>query len=344
MSDSLPSVSGLDIEGGAAGSDSSDHSRSPQKLSIVIACFNEEGSLRELAHQIRVTMDALPYDWEVVMVDDGSTDGSRALQREIAAEEDRWRVVHLRRNFGKAAALATGFGHATGEIVVTMDADLQDDPACIEDLVAPIVDGSSDLVSGWKYPRRDPITKRWPSKLYNWATGKASGLALHDMNCGFKAYRAEVVREVSIYGEMHRYIPVMAHGAGFSVTEAKVHHRPRVHGQSKYAYARFFRGFLDLLTVIFLTRYGRRPLHLIGGMGLGMGALGIGTLLYLTLLWFMGVPIGGRPLLFLGILLVLVAGQFFTFGLLAEMMTYYDARQQNRYPIAARFGFPDSPE
>ena len=143
---------------------------------------------------------------------------------------------------------------------------------------------------------------------------------------------------------MHRYIPVMAHGAGFSVTEAKVHHRPRVHGQSKYAYARFFRGFLDLLTVIFLTRYGRRPLHLIGGMGLGRGALGIGTLLYLTLLWFMGVPIGGRPLLFLGILLVLVAGQFFTFGLLAEMMTYYDARQQNRYPIAARFGFPDSPE
>lgn len=312
------------------------------EVSIVIACFNEKDSLMELAEEIRTAMDALPHSWEVVMVDDGSNDGSRKVQQELASADARWRVVHLRRNFGKAAALSVGFHEAAGEIIVTMDADLQDDPAGIKDLIAPILDESADLVSGWKYPRRDPIGKRLPSKLYNWATRTAAGLELHDMNCGFKAYRAEVVRELALYGEMHRYIPVMAYGAGFTVTEAKVHHRPRVHGHSKYAYARFIRGFLDLLTVLFLTRYRRRPLHLIGGLGITSGMAGFSILLYLTALWFAGQPIGNRPLLFLGILLVLVSGQFFTFGLLAEMMTYYDAKERNDYPVAARFGFPDS--
>lgn len=309
-------------------------------VSIVIACYNERDSLDELSTEIADAMNALPFAWEVVLVDDGSNDGSRGKQREIAARDPHWRVLHLRRNFGKAAALAVGFRNASGDIIVTMDADLQDDPSCIADLVAPIVDGSSDLVSGWKYPRRDPIGKRLPSKIYNWATRTAVGIQLHDMNCGFKAYRADVVRELALYGEMHRYIPVMAHGAGFTVTEAKVHHRPRVHGHSKYAYARFVRGFLDLVTILFLTRYKRRPLHLIGGLGLAMGTTGFGILLYLTATWFAGQPIGNRPLLFLGMLLVLVSGQFFTFGLLAEMMTYYDAKERNDYPVSARFGFP----
>ena len=314
-------------------------------VSIVIACYNERDSLDELAREIREAMGQLPFDWEVVIVDDGSNDGSRARQKKIAASDPHWRVVHLRRNFGKAAALAVGFRHASGDVIVTMDADLQDDPAGIKDLIAPIVDGEADLVSGWKFPRRDPIGKRLPSKIYNWATRTAAGIELHDMNCGFKAYRADVVRELALYGEMHRYIPVMAHGAGFKVTEAKVNHRPRVHGESKYAYARFVRGFLDLLTVLFLTRYHRRPLHLIGGLGILMGTAGFGILLYLTGHWFMGHGIGQRPLLFLGMLLILVAGQFFTFGLLAEMMTYYDAKQRNDYPVAARIGFPghDSP-
>lgn len=309
---------------------------------MVIACFNEADSLDELADQIRSAMEPEPHEWEVVIVDDGSNDGSRAKQLELTAADPRFRTVHLRRNFGKAAALATGFEYATGDIIVTMDADLQDDPTCIPDLIGPIIDGSSDLVSGWKFPRRDPIGKRLPSKLYNWATRVGSGLDLHDMNCGFKAYRSEVVAEVSLYGEMHRYVPVMAHGAGFKVTEAKVHHRPRVHGQSKYAYARFIRGFLDLLTILFLTRYRRRPLHLIGGLGLTMGVSGFAILLYLTALWFLGNPIGNRPLLFLGMLLILVSGQFFTFGLLAEMLTFYDARDRNVYPVARTAGFRSS--
>ncbi|MCB9506872.1 MAG: glycosyltransferase family 2 protein [Myxococcales bacterium] len=312
-------------------------------VSIVIAIYNERDSLHALADEIRGAMDQLPNAWEAVMVDDGSSDGSRQIEREIHAADPRFKVIQLRRNFGKAAAMSTGFRAAQGEIVVTMDADLQDDPSGITDLIRPIEDGSADLVSGWKFPRRDPLGKRLPSKLYNFVTRVASGVDLHDMNCGFKAYRAEVVREVALYGEMHRYIPVMAAGAGFKVTEAKVHHRPRVHGQSKYAYARFIRGFLDLLTVVFLTRYRRRPLHLIGGLGLGMGSLGFLILLYLTASWFLGNPLANRPLLFLGMLLVLVAGQFFTFGLLAEMMTYYDARDRNEYPQLARLGFHDDP-
>lgn len=310
-----------------------------RRVSIVIACYNERDSLDTLADEIRTALDALPWAWEVILVDDGSNDGSRQKEREIAAADSRWKVVHLRRNFGKAAALSVGFAHASGDVIVTMDADLQDDPAGIKDLIAPIAAGTADLVSGWKYPRRDPIGKRLPSKVYNWATRTAAGLELHDMNCGFKAYRADVVRELALYGEMHRYIPVIAHGAGFTVTEAKVHHRPRIHGESKYAYARFIRGFLDLLTVLFLTRYRRRPLHLIGGLGMGMGVAGFSVLLYLTGGWFLGNPIGNRPLLFLGMLLMLMAGQFFTFGLLAEMMTYYDARQRNEYPISGRYGF-----
>lgn len=308
-------------------------------ISIVIACYNERDSLDTLADEIRTAMEPTAHEWEVVIVDDGSNDGSRPKQLELSEADPRFKIVHLRRNFGKAAALATGFRYAKGGIIVTMDADLQDDPACIPDLIDPIIDGTSDLVSGWKYPRRDPIGKRLPSKLYNWATRVGSGLDLHDMNCGFKAYRSEVVREMSLYGEMHRYVPVMAHGAGFTVTEAKVHHRPRVHGHSKYAYARFVRGFLDLLTILFLTRYRRRPLHLIGGLGLVMGSAGLAILSYLTVLWFLGTPIGHRPLLFLGMLLVLVAGQFFTFGLLAEMLTYYDARDRNVYPVAQTAGF-----
>ena len=326
------------------GSGTEDQEASSWRISLVIACYNEKDSLEELAEQIRAAMSPLPHEWEVVIVDDGSDDGSREKQLELSRTDDHFKIVHLRRNFGKAAALATGFEYATGQIVVTMDADLQDDPACIPDLIGPIIDGSSDLVSGWKYPRRDPIGKRLPSKLYNWATRVGSGLELHDMNCGFKAYRAEVVSELSLYGEMHRYVPVMAHGAGFKVTEAKVHHRPRVHGESKYAYARFIRGFLDLMTILFLTRYRRRPLHLIGGLGLTMGATGFGILSYLTVLWFLGNPIGHRPLLFLGMLLVLVSGQFFTFGLLAEMLTFYDAKDRNVYPVAKTFGFREAAE
>ncbi len=308
-------------------------------VSVVIAVFDEVDSLPALADELRATFAGSDRRWEVIFVDDGSTVGSRRVERRICHEDPHFRSVHLRRNFGKAAALDVGFRRARGDIVVTMDADLQDDPGGIADLIAPIEDGSADLVSGWKYPRRDPLSKRIPSKIYNTVTKLATGLALHDMNCGFKAYRREVIGELSLYGEMHRYIPVIASGAGFTVTEVKVNHRARQHGASKYAYARFVRGFLDLLTVVFITRYRRRPLHLIGGLGLLMGGIGLAILLYLTGLWFLGEPIGSRPLLALGMLLILVAGQFFTFGLLAEMTTYYSHPDRNDYPVIAEIGF-----
>jgi glycosyltransferase involved in cell wall biosynthesis len=310
-------------------------------LSVVTTILNERDSLRQLADELTQELDAIGLPWEVILVDDGSNDGSRELEQQLAQGDPRFRAVHLRRNFGKAAALDTGFRHARGSIVVTMDADLQDDPAQIHVLLAPILDGSADLVSGWKWPRKDPASKRWPSKVYNLFSRLTTGVHLHDMNCGFKAYRAQVVRELALYGDMHRYIPVLAYDAGFAVTERKISHRPRIHGHSKYAAGRFVRGFLDLLTILFITRYRRRPLHLIGSVGIGVGALGLLILGYLSALWLAGYPIGTRPLLTLGVLLVLISGQFFTFGLLAEMMTFHSQRAQNDYPVVARFGFDD---
>lgn len=319
-----------------------DHVGSVRKtpdISVVIAVLNERESLLKLADEIRAALDPSRWTWEVIIVDDGSTDGSRAVEQSIAEADPRFRVVQLRRNFGKAAALDVGFQRARGAYIVTMDGDLQDDPAEIANLVEPLETGEADLVSGWKWPRRDPLGKRLPSKLYNWATGVATGVHLHDMNCGLKAYRAEVLADIRLYGDMHRYIPVLAAQNGFAVTERKVSHRPRVFGHSKYAAGRFARGFLDLLTVLFLTRYARRPLHLIGGMGLCMGALGFVVLLYLTGLWFSGQPIGTRPLLMLGVLLLVVAGQFMTFGLLAEMLTYHQHREGNHYSVLRELGF-----
>lgn len=332
------SLRGNVIQLGSGGTDTLPPGSRPQ-LSIVVAVYNERESLDELARQIRVAMGELGMTWEAIFVDDGSNDGSRQLEQQICDADHRFRAVHLRRNFGKAAALSVGFHYARGAYVAQMDADLQDDPGEIGKLLAPILDDTADLVSGWKWPRHDPASKRIPSKLYNYASRVATGLTLHDMNCGLKTYRRAVIDEITVYGDMHRYIPVLADGAGFRVTEIKVSHRPRVHGFSKYAAGRFARGFLDLLTVLFLTRYERRPLHLIGGLGLVMGILGFGVLLYLTSLWSLGYPIGHRPLLFLGILLTLMSTQFITFGLLAEMMTYQNHRLRNEYPVHALHGF-----
>ena len=312
-------------------------------LSVVIAVYNERDSLQQLSEELIATLDGLGMTWEVLFVDDGSNDGSREVQRTLCEAHPGFRAVHLRRNFGKAAALHVGFRRARGRYLVTMDGDLQDVPAEMPTLLQPILDDEADLVSGWKWPRLDPITKLWPSKIYNGFSRYATGLGLHDMNCWFKAYRREVTDELALYGEMHRYIPVLADGAGFIVTERKIAHRPRIHGHSKYAWRRFVRGFLDLLTVLFLTRYRRRPLHLIGGLGLLMGISGFAILCYLTALWVGGEAIGGRPLLMLGVLLVLVSGQFFTFGLLAEMMTYHSQTTRTEYPIRALHGFDDDP-
>jgi glycosyltransferase involved in cell wall biosynthesis len=228
--------------------------------------------------------------------------------------------VRLRRNFGKATALAAGFSSADGDTVVTIDGDLQDDPAEIPRLLLKLEEGF-DLVSGWKVKRRDPLRRRFLSRVFNWVTGRVSGLRLHDMNCGLKAYRAEVVRGLSLYGELHRFIPVLAHYQGFRVAELPVNHRQREHGRSRYGLERYLRGFLDLLTVSFIGRYRHRPLHLFGGLGLILGFLGFAILVYLTIVKLAGHAIGDRPLLTLGVLLVVVGLQFFSLGLISEMLT-----------------------
>jgi len=289
-------------------------------ISIVIPLHNEERSIALLYDELEAALEPLGQEWEAVFVDDGSVDGSFAALTRLHDANENIRVVRLRRNFGKAAALAAGFGQALGEIVVTIDADLQDDPAEIPRLLVKLDEGF-DLVSGWKTRRRDPLRRRVLSRIFNWVTGRMSGLRLHDMNCGLKAYRAEVVRGMPLYGELHRFIPVLAQYRGFRVAELPVNHRPREHGRSRYGVERYIRGFLDLLTVSFIGRYRHRPLHLFGGLGLILGLLGVAILVYLTVVKALGHAIGERPLLTLGVLLVVVGLQFFSLGLISEMLT-----------------------
>jgi glycosyltransferase involved in cell wall biosynthesis len=289
-------------------------------ISVVVPLHNEERSIALLHEELQAALDPLEQSWEAVYVDDGSTDESFGALTRLHAREDNVRVVRLRRNFGKATALAAGFAQAEGDLVVTIDGDLQDDPSEIPRLLAKLEEGF-DLVSGWKARRRDPLSRRIPSKLFNWVAGWMSGLRLHDMNCGLKAYRGEVVRNLVLYGELHRFIPVLAHEQGYRVAELPVNHRPREHGRSRYGLERYLRGFLDLLTVSFMGRYRHRPLHLFGGLGLLLGGLGAAILAYLTVVKLTGNAIGQRPLLTLGVLLVVVGMQFFTLGLISEMIT-----------------------
>ncbi len=289
-------------------------------ISVVVPLRDEERTVALLYDEVRAALEPLARPWEVVYVDDGSTDGSWAALTLLHAAHENIRVVRLRRNFGKATALQAGFAEAAGNVIVTMDADLQDDPAEIPRLLAKLDEGF-DLVSGWKTRRRDPLSRRIVSKIFNGVTGWLSGVHLHDMNCGLKAYRAEAVQGLRLYGELHRFIPVLAHHRGFRVAELAVNHRAREHGRSRYGLERYVRGFLDLLTVSFLGRYRTRPLHLFGGLGLLLGSLGSGVLLYMAAIKLGGEAIGGRPLLVLGVLLVVVGLQFFSLGLIAEMVT-----------------------
>ena len=301
-------------------------------LSAVVPVHDEAASLSRLMDELRAALDPRGEPWEAVFVDDGSDDGSFAVLARLHEQHDNVRVVRLRRNFGKAAALAAGFAHAQGEFIVTLDGDLQDDPAEIPRLLAKLDEGF-DLVSGWKTTRRDPLGRRVLSRLFNRTVAWLSGVRLHDMNCGLKAYRAEVLRGLPLYGELHRFLPVLAHQRGFRVAELPVNHRARVHGRSRYGMERYLRGFLDLLTVSFLGRYRHRPLHLFGGLGLLLGAIGVGLLVYLTVLKAEGHAIGGRPLLTLGVLLVVVGLQFFSLGLITELIT---SRHEERVPERER--------
>jgi glycosyltransferase involved in cell wall biosynthesis len=287
--------------------------------SVVVPLFNERGSLELLHQELKGILGPLG-EHEIIYVDDGSTDGSREVLERLAAADPAVMVIRFRRNFGKSAALDAAFRRVRGEVVITLDADLQDDPAEIPALIAALRERDLDLVSGWKQKRRDPISKRLPSRVFNWATRMVSGLPLHDFNCGLKAYRVEVVRTLRVHGELHRYIPAMAHWAGFRVGEQAVNHRPRRFGRTKFGANRFLHGFLDLLTVKFLHSYVASPLHFFGLLGFAIFGIGVVLNLYLLAEWLRTHAIGQRPILFLAVMMVIVGIQFISFGLLGEMM------------------------
>jgi glycosyltransferase involved in cell wall biosynthesis len=300
-------------------------------VSVVIALFNEDESLPELHRQLSEVFEANAWTYDLLFIDDGSRDGSLRLLKQLAERDSHVKAISLRTNQGKSAALAVGFKAATGKYVITMDADLQDNPAEIPMLIAKLEEGY-DLVSGWKKKRYDPLSKTIPSKLYNQVTGWLSGIRLHDFNCGLKAYRLDVVRDLFVYGELHRFLPVLAYKMGYRITEIPVVHRARQYGVSKFGWNRFLNGFLDLLTVMYLSGFKRSPLHLFGAMGLVCGLAGLVINIYLTIGWLQGVWIGNRPLLFLGVLLMVIGVQFFSIGLIAEMFVNSNERDRE-YPL-----------
>lgn len=309
-------------------------------MTVVVPVLNERDSIRTLADEIDQAFEQRPdLHHGVVFVDDGSTDGSWEEVVKLAEEHNHIQGMRLRRNFGKAAALAIGCDVAPGGIIITMDGDLQDDPAEIPRFLGALELGA-DLVSGWKKIRRDPLTKRLPSKLFNWATSAVCGLDLHDHNCGFKAGQHEIFSRIPLYGELHRYIPVMAHDLGYRITELEVKHRPRVHGRSKYGFERYARGMLDLFTVLIITRYGRRPGHFFGGIGILFGLIGFAMLAYLTGVWiFTDRAIGGRPLLIFGVLFEVVAVQLVSIGILSELLLHQtSSRPQHDEVVVASVG------
>ncbi|MFN7940495.1 MAG: glycosyltransferase family 2 protein [Thermoanaerobaculia bacterium] len=302
-------------------------------VSVLVPVMNEAESVEELARRVTQALASLELSFEILFVDDGSRDGTADRVRTAHDRDPRVKLIRLRRNFGKAAALSAGFEHSSGRLVVTIDGDLQDDPEEIPRMIETLESGNLDLVSGWKKNRQDPISKTAPSRLFNWVTRRLAQVDLHDFNCGFKVYRRQVLEEVPIYGELHRYIPVLASRRGFAVGELAVQHHPRRHGVSKYGWDRFYKGLLDLMTVLFITKYTRRPLHLFGLIGLVALGVGFAINTWLAIAWFRGEALSNRPLLLLGVLLMLVGLQVLTTGLLAEMMTHRTFRRSDSYSI-----------
>ncbi len=291
-----------------------------KKLSVIIPLLNEEESLSPLTNEIRKALKPVNISYEIIFVDDGSTDKSLKIIKEICRTDKRFKFISFRKNYGKSAALQMGFKNATGDVVITMDADLQDDPNEISNLIKKLEEGEGyDLVSGWKKVRHDPFIKKVSSRFFNYVTRIISGIKIHDFNCGLKAYRKEVTENIKVYGELHRYVPMLADWQGFKVTELPVKHHPRRYGVTKFGVSRFFKGFIDLITVTFATRYIKRPMHLFGFLGALSFFIGIIVNGYLTFIWIAGIPLSNRPLLFLGILLIIVGVQFFSVGLLGEL-------------------------
>lgn len=317
-----------------------------RSISIVIPVYNEVESLEELLASIKKTVRGIDLArLDVIFIDDGSDDGSWQLIRRLALDDSSVHGIRFRRNFGKAAALAAGFEHATGDVVFTMDADLQDDPAEIPRMLAKLDEGW-DVISGWKRVRHDPWHKTVPSRIFNWMVGRLTGVQIHDHNCGFKVYRTEVVRDLRLYGEMHRFVPVLASAQGWRVSEVTVNHRPRKFGHSKYGVARLMKGFLDLATVYFLTGFGERPLHLLGGLGLASFFLGTTGLVVLSAIWFIsrlseGIPdvhLHQRASFYYSIVGLLLGVQLLAAGLIAEMLAAATSRDVTLYSIAERAG------
>jgi len=296
-------------------------SKSERLISIVIPLYNEAESLNELYAQIKEVTDANRYNYEIIFVDDGSDDGSLDVLKQLKRKDKNVKIISFRRNYGKSAALATGFEYAKGDVVITMDADLQDDPHEIPNLLKKLDEGY-DLVSGWKKKRYDPITKTIPSRIFNFVVSTLTGIKIHDFNCGLKAYRKTVTQDIKVYGELHRYLPVLAHWAGYKIGEIVVQHHPRKYGKTKFGASRFLKGFLDLLTVMFTTRYFKRPLHLFGTLGILIFLIGFGITFYLSLLKIIeNISLSNRPLFILGVMFTIVGIQFISIGLLGEMIT-----------------------
>ncbi len=310
-------------------------------LSLIIPLLNEADNLRPLHERLTASLAQVGQPYEILFVDDGSTDASPAILEDLFRRDPAHvRVIQFRRNFGKTAALSAGFAHARGQVLITMDADLQDDPSEIPAMLAKLDEGY-DLVAAWRVDRQDSLDKTLPSRLFNFVVSRLTGVRLHDFNCGFKVYRRAVTDTVRLYGELHRFIPVLAHQQGFRVAELPVQHHPRHAGTSKYGAGRLLKGFFDFGTVLFLTTYLKRPLHLFGASGLAI--FGVGTLinLYLAFLWLLrevgGVagigPIGTRPLLTVGVLAMILGIQLISIGLLGEMLRYFTFRPAEEYAI-----------
>lgn len=305
-----------------------------KKVSIVVPFLDEEESLRPLYNEIKKTMKGINSDYEILFVDDGSKDKSLSVVKDLARIDNKVRYFSFQTNYGKSAALQVAFKNVTGDAVITMDADLQDDPSEIPNLLKKLEEGY-DMVSGWKKKRYDPFIKKISSRFFNYMTRVFSHVKIHDFNCGLKAYRKQVVHNINVYGELHRYIPVLAAWKGFSVSEIVVKHHPRRYGKTKFGISRFFKGFVDLITVIFTTRYIKRPMHLFGLFGFIAALAGIIINIFLTYeLFFIKphAPIATRPIFFLGILLIIVGVQFFAIGLLGEIMVH-NSQREDEYVI-----------
>ncbi len=313
-------------------------------LSIVIPLLNEEENLRPLHQQLTAALKQTGKTYEIIFIDDGSTDASFfALKTLFQKDPTHVRVLKFRRNFGKTAALNAGFAHVKGEVIITMDADLQDDPAEISAMLAKLDEGY-DLVAAWRINRQDSLDKTLPSRIFNAVVSRFTGVPLHDFNCGFKTYRRAVTNSVKLYGELHRFIPVLAQQQGFKITELPVQHHPRRAGVSKYGAGRLLKGFLDFGTVLFLTSYLKRPLHLFGTGGLFIFVVGGVINFYLAVLWLLreagGMasigPIGTRPLLMVGVLAMILGIQLISTGLLGEMLRYFTLRPDEEYAITQK--------